>query len=223
MEIQFRNFDLAIATQPMPPEYRDVRAIISCNDCSAKSQTAYHWLGLKCTICDSYNTVQQQILDAPSTAAEGRQGDGIIDTPAEAGLGPQEPGPRDIPWPANTSIHRRGGSIGSREDLPSFSPFLVPTRLASSVSPVPTPPMVNGLTTDESDDDYEEDTLDFWGGNDLSNVTTSGGSALGNDSLADDEEDDDDLSDSSDDCAADLDDDDEDDEDEDEISLFGHR
>ncbi|KAJ4306883.1 hypothetical protein N0V88_000255 [Collariella sp. IMI 366227] len=48
MEIQFRNIDVAILTQPMPPEYADARAIISCNDCSAKSQTAYHWLGLKC-------------------------------------------------------------------------------------------------------------------------------------------------------------------------------
>src|SRR5204863_7841136 len=42
MDAQFRNWDIAILTQPMPPEYRDARAIISCNDCSAKSQTAYH-------------------------------------------------------------------------------------------------------------------------------------------------------------------------------------
>ncbi|KAH8899527.1 zf-CHY-domain-containing protein, partial [Thozetella sp. PMI_491] len=48
METQFRNLDIMILNQPMPAEYRDTRAIISCNDCSAKSQTAYHWLGLKC-------------------------------------------------------------------------------------------------------------------------------------------------------------------------------
>ncbi|KAK0740993.1 zinc-ribbon-domain-containing protein, partial [Schizothecium vesticola] len=51
METQFRNYDMAILSQPMPPEYLDARAIISCNDCSAKSQTTYHWLGLKCSLC----------------------------------------------------------------------------------------------------------------------------------------------------------------------------
>ncbi|KAK0747590.1 hypothetical protein B0T21DRAFT_406202 [Apiosordaria backusii] len=65
METQFRNFDLAILAQPMPPEYVDTRAIISCNDCSAKSQTAYHWLGLKCSLCNSYNTIQRQLLNMP--------------------------------------------------------------------------------------------------------------------------------------------------------------
>ncbi|KAK3943515.1 zinc-ribbon-domain-containing protein, partial [Diplogelasinospora grovesii] len=65
MEYQFRNYDVAILTQPMPVEYRDARAVISCNDCSAKSQTAYHWLGLKCTVCNSYNTVQLQLLHMP--------------------------------------------------------------------------------------------------------------------------------------------------------------
>ncbi|KAK3314953.1 hypothetical protein B0H66DRAFT_583707 [Apodospora peruviana] len=68
MEYQFRNFDIAILTQPMPVEYRDARAIVSCNDCSAKSQTAYHWLGLKCTVCHSYNTVQLQLLNMPGDA-----------------------------------------------------------------------------------------------------------------------------------------------------------
>jgi tyrosyl-DNA phosphodiesterase 2 len=69
MEYQFRNYDMAILTQPMPPEYHDARAVISCNDCSAKSQTLYHWLGLKCSVCNSYNTVQQQLLNMPERAA----------------------------------------------------------------------------------------------------------------------------------------------------------
>ncbi|KAK3321443.1 zinc-ribbon-domain-containing protein, partial [Cercophora scortea] len=65
MEYQFRNLDLAILNQPMPPEYHDARAVVSCNDCSAKSQTAFHWLGLKCSVCNSYNTVQLQLLHMP--------------------------------------------------------------------------------------------------------------------------------------------------------------
>ena len=65
MEIKFRQLDLLIATQPMPPEYQDARAVISCNDCSAKSQTRYHWLGLKCSVCHSYNTVEHKLLHMP--------------------------------------------------------------------------------------------------------------------------------------------------------------
>jgi hypothetical protein len=68
MEIQFRNYDATIQNQPMPEEYRDTRAVVSCNDCSAKSQTAYHWLGLRCSICRSYNTVALQLLNLPSNA-----------------------------------------------------------------------------------------------------------------------------------------------------------
>ncbi|KZF25516.1 zf-CHY-domain-containing protein, partial [Xylona heveae TC161] len=48
MEIQFRNLDRAIEEQPMPPQFRDTQAVVSCNDCSAKTIVPYHWLGLKC-------------------------------------------------------------------------------------------------------------------------------------------------------------------------------
>jgi hypothetical protein len=61
METQFRNLDIAIQGQPMPPEFQDTRAVILCNDCSARSTVPYHWLGLKCAICRSYNTVELQI------------------------------------------------------------------------------------------------------------------------------------------------------------------
>ncbi|KAK4228489.1 putative RING finger protein C2F3.16 [Podospora fimiseda] len=83
METQFRNFDLAILAQPMPPEYCDARAIISCNDCSAKSQTKYHWLGLKCSLCNSYNTVQRQLINMPggSNDEAERNTDNTMDHP----------------------------------------------------------------------------------------------------------------------------------------------
>lgn len=70
MEIQFRQLDILIATQPMPDEYQDARAVISCNDCSAKSQTRYHWLGLKCSVCHSYNTVEHKLLHMPGVNDE---------------------------------------------------------------------------------------------------------------------------------------------------------
>ncbi|PGH28945.1 hypothetical protein GX50_08309 [[Emmonsia] crescens] len=62
MEAHFRSLDRTIKDQPMPPDFRDTRALISCNDCSAKSVVQYHWLGLKCEICYSYNTTQIRLL-----------------------------------------------------------------------------------------------------------------------------------------------------------------
>jgi ribosomal protein S27E len=50
METQFRNLDRTIESQPMPPQFQDTKALVSCNDCSAKSSTKYHWLGLKCAV-----------------------------------------------------------------------------------------------------------------------------------------------------------------------------
>ncbi|KAH6640739.1 zinc-ribbon-domain-containing protein, partial [Chaetomium tenue] len=76
MEYRFRQLDMQILHQPMPPDYADSRAVISCNDCSAKSQTAYHWIGLKCAVCNSYNTTQLQLLNMPGggdAAAEQQQ------------------------------------------------------------------------------------------------------------------------------------------------------
>ncbi|EEQ86279.2 CHY and RING finger domain-containing protein [Blastomyces dermatitidis ER-3] len=64
MEAHFRSLDRTINDQPMPPDFRDTRALISCNDCSAKSAVHYHWLGLKCEICYSYNTMQIRLLTA---------------------------------------------------------------------------------------------------------------------------------------------------------------
>jgi Zinc-ribbon/Ring finger domain len=62
MDLSFRNLDRAIEAQPMPPQFLDTRALINCNDCCAKSSVPYHWLGLKCAHCDSYNTARLRIL-----------------------------------------------------------------------------------------------------------------------------------------------------------------
>ncbi|RAL00236.1 RING finger and CHY zinc finger domain-containing protein [Aspergillus ibericus CBS 121593] len=76
MESTFRNLDRTIQSQPMPAEFRGTRALIYCNDCCAKSIVKYHWLGLRCDMCESYNTAQKQLLhensqDIPETDGEG--------------------------------------------------------------------------------------------------------------------------------------------------------
>lgn len=237
METQFRNYDIAIATQPMPAEYQDARAKIFCNDCSAKSQTAYHWLGLKCGVCRSYNTVQLQLLHMPNAADEARSDDatsGQDEPPLEPGpsgleafASPEALAARGVPWPRPVPGHRPGTSIGPLEDMPEFSPFLVPERLARSVSPIPGPGLLAGNAlryglaageTDESDEEGE-DAVDFWGGEDHRNVT-SAESADGGEGREDGSEEE---SGSGDDCDSNADDDDDDDDEEEEISLLGHR
>ncbi|RMD40811.1 hypothetical protein DV735_g4304, partial [Chaetothyriales sp. CBS 134920] len=58
MESQFRRLDREIEEQPMPEEYRSIRSLVFCNDCNSRSVVAFHWLGLKCSLCESYNTAQ---------------------------------------------------------------------------------------------------------------------------------------------------------------------
>lgn len=62
MAAQFRILDTEIERQPMPEPYDRWRAIVVCNDCMAKSNVAFHFLGLKCTNCGSYNTAQHKII-----------------------------------------------------------------------------------------------------------------------------------------------------------------
>ena len=50
------QLDAEIAMTPMPPEYKDLKVMISCNDCSQKSEVTFHIVGHKCTSCNSYNT-----------------------------------------------------------------------------------------------------------------------------------------------------------------------
>jgi ribosomal protein S27E len=77
MESTFRNLDRTIQSQPMPEEFKDTRALVYCNDCGAKSVVEYHWLGLKCDMCESYNTAQLRllhgdILESPEQDLENR-------------------------------------------------------------------------------------------------------------------------------------------------------
>lgn len=62
MAAQFRILDTEIERQPMPDPYDRWRAIIVCNDCLAKSRVVFHFLGLKCVNCGSYNTAQHKII-----------------------------------------------------------------------------------------------------------------------------------------------------------------
>ncbi|ROW03963.1 hypothetical protein VSDG_01064 [Cytospora chrysosperma] len=68
MEALFTNLANHIQEQPMPEEFRNVRSVVLCNDCSAKSSTQFHFLGLRCQICKSFNTAE---LDRSPMPGEG--------------------------------------------------------------------------------------------------------------------------------------------------------
>lgn len=215
METQFRNLDRAIDNQPMPPQFRDTKAMVSCNDCYAKSAVKYHWLGLKCAICDSYNTAQLSILSDPSVevpavesreagsraALEQRTGESISPTLV-------------VPVPTRYRRHSANAlpPIETSETSVGFPPYAVPQRIARSVSPMHRRglfdsfvAMIGGEIDDLGD---EDDELDFWGRDEKRSATTP-------DNVNDDMDDSDSDGDSVDDC--------DEGEDEDLFQLLGHR
>ncbi|KAF3907269.1 hypothetical protein ABW20_dc0107743 [Dactylellina cionopaga] len=62
MESRFRNLDYEIQRQPLPDPYKHWHCHIICNDCSAKSDVPFHFLGLKCDTCKSYNTCEAKLI-----------------------------------------------------------------------------------------------------------------------------------------------------------------
>ncbi|OAL37255.1 hypothetical protein AYO20_03431 [Fonsecaea nubica] len=187
MESQFRRLDRHIEEQPMPEEYRDKRAYIFCNDCNSRSVTKYHWLGLKCTICESYNTTQLELLGAEETPQlqeqqERAQQAGTSEAALTASQSqtPTDQGtqPVDIVRASNEAVPG-AVDIGTASNTPrSRSSWLLPhsptARSARSVSPVvgsyfgtgqrtaSTPETPQRRTT-SVDDDEDDDDLDFWG------------------------------------------------------------
>lgn len=183
MESQFRNLDRSIESQPMPPEFQDTQAVVSCNDCYAKSIVKYHWLGLKCGVCDSYNTTQLQILSGPAAPDDQIADTDIIPGPRAdifaEDLLPTTVRERQITRPPRMRRHSSHAQellipMPSHEAHGStlrFSPYPIPQRLGRSVSPARGPGFFDRVaetatafanTSIEVNSDGE-DELDFWG------------------------------------------------------------
>ncbi|KAK5091197.1 hypothetical protein LTR05_001377 [Lithohypha guttulata] len=141
MESQFRRLDRHIEEQPMPEEYQNNRAYVFCNDCNSRSITKHHWLGTKCSICDSYNTTQLELLGPEQTPQQMRELTERAQEFGEAGLtASQTQTPvNELTSPAmdvplnilNTVQNTRAQSPQSPHLLPHS-----PTRSARSITPV---------------------------------------------------------------------------------------
>ncbi|KAI0974768.1 hypothetical protein F4678DRAFT_349780 [Xylaria arbuscula] len=208
MESQFRNLDLSIEAQPMPAEFRDARAIVLCHDCSAKSSTSYHWLGLKCGVCESYNTAQLQIIGLGTEATE-------TDL---VGRSTQVSGPGLPGNPSAIAMRRRHSSTVAESAFVGADFTSFPSdRLARSVSPIATPgrllhaSMAGGYFDLEEEDDGG-DILGFW-------------SRLPRSIASNDEDDYDAATESSDELTSDeeVDEEEGDDSEDDDFELLGHR
>ncbi|KAH6885857.1 hypothetical protein B0T10DRAFT_576644 [Thelonectria olida] len=204
MESQFRNLDLAIQSQPMPPEFRDTTAVILCNDCSGKSTVRYHWVGLKCSICRSYNTVQLNINGdlrgqaQPSLTEEGEPSGDIQPQPRDPsrqGTG-TSPANRLASWATN---RRRHSSHGVEAQ------YRAPDRVARSVSP-PNMGFDSIMAHLPPDGDSDDDIFGIW-----RRPGQDDGSSSEEDSESDDGLD-----------VSDVEEDEEEDDDN-EIVLIGHR
>mmetsp|Transcript_23732 Transcript_23732/g.51339 ORF Transcript_23732/g.51339 Transcript_23732/m.51339 type:complete len:834 (+) Transcript_23732:114-2615(+) len=60
----FALLDSAVRMQPMPPAYAATTSNIYCQDCCKMGNVSYHFVGLKCQHCGSYNTRELQRVDA---------------------------------------------------------------------------------------------------------------------------------------------------------------
>jgi hypothetical protein len=64
MKEYFALLDSAVRMQPMPPAYAATTSNIYCQDCGKMGNVSYHFVGLKCGHCESYNTRELQRVDA---------------------------------------------------------------------------------------------------------------------------------------------------------------
>ncbi len=228
METQFRNLDRAIDQQPMPPQFQDTKAMVSCNDCYAKSAVKYHWLGLKCAICDSYNTAQLSILSDPAVEIpplESRESENIApqDQASDQNLATLGPGAGAGHTGSSAVRIRRHSTHIHLPSIPAdstnrFSPYTRPSRIGRSVSPVrglgffDGPAVPSPIETD--DETADEDELDFWGGDERRSATSAEVEVVDDEEMEDDSDEDSDMND----CEEEG-----DDEEGDEFELFGHR
>ncbi|KAL1957895.1 hypothetical protein VTO42DRAFT_5460 [Malbranchea cinnamomea] len=225
MEAQFRNLDRTIESQPMPPEFRDTLAIIHCNDCRAKSLVKFHWLGLKCGVCESYNTNQLQLqsnhpgADQNAHSTENGAAETIVNSvtglPASHPMTSQETDPMPLAEASSPSnCHLSPSSAPQRRNVLASSPritnyFGISSRRDSTTQ------NEKGATASNSSND------DFWGLRLLSVLGNLDiGSEDGDEDESEDEEDEEEV-----DEAEELENnsDEDGDDDGDAIDIFGHR
>jgi len=210
MEAQFRALDRQIEAQPMPEEYADTKAFVYCNDCASKSTTNYHWLGLKCDLCDSYNTTQLQLIGRAEPPPIGEQGANN----AEAHLNAPEENIQDeaTPVPNSRGASRRQSALTPHSPVSEASWLMPHSPTRRSISPIVGSYFGTDASRRESTArlatpvENDDDDIDFWG-----RQSPRSGEARDSDEESEESSSDEVIE------------DDEGDEEEDQLALPGHR
>ena len=88
-----------IAEHPMPEDLQRVVDIM-CNDCETKShRRQWHFLGIQCPQCNSFNTVVEQVLSAGPAATGGAPAPAAPGGDGSGGGAAQPPPPAEQPQP----------------------------------------------------------------------------------------------------------------------------
>lgn len=161
MATQFRILDNEIENQPMPPPYDAWRSIIVCNDCQAKSNVAFHFLGLKCANCGSYNTSQHKQIKPEGSDGDTTDTQSEVSDAPEAGQEEEEAPPNTFAFPTYMDSDEESAAARlrhiqadrRRRAHASSVSTVTSTRLRSRAS------TVSGIdgNDDEDDDDECED------------------------------------------------------------------
>lgn len=67
MDESWTRMDNWISRHPMPHIFNETSVSILCNDCEVKGETKFHYLGMKCGDCGSYNTSTLSTKNMPSS------------------------------------------------------------------------------------------------------------------------------------------------------------
>lgn len=132
MESQFRGLDAEIEAQPLPIPYDRWRCLITCNDCSAKDNVPFHFLGLKCENCKSYNTSQIRILRPEDGVGNSRTTPAILPGPTRTRSANSITQPRSSP-PRFARIEA-GRTTGGERSLPEADRVITPADLAIEIT-----------------------------------------------------------------------------------------
>ena len=181
MELLWHELDQQSKSQLMPPKFARTSAVISCNDCSARSMVKYHWVGHKCAICGSYNTNDLQILENCSMEEEDKSSNRPAASPDSNAHSPRSfsrtfsRSDRRV-GPYFTQEEYRQAALSPNDEQNRFSPYEMLQRMSLSLPPIRTY-LARGLERAEEAGEaaeatemtgatscaHGEECIDFWG------------------------------------------------------------
>eukprot|EP00918_Siedleckia_nematoides_P022110 GHVU01047580.1.p1 GENE.GHVU01047580.1~~GHVU01047580.1.p1 ORF type:complete len:267 (-),score=39.88 GHVU01047580.1:165-965(-) len=137
--------DREIAETEMPAKYRKV-VEVCCNDCHAPSITNFHFVGLRCMLCGSYNTAEIGVVEGAAPIPP------VLLPPPELAIGRRPPAPPEEAGAGAGADVEEAAPLEAGEELgrPVDPPEGAMQRDNQGMPPAP--------VDDDDDDDNDNDT-----------------------------------------------------------------